>query len=114
MAQADSAGCPAVGTFRSCAYGCNRDRTREARWPRDKYVLGYWGGNWTVAGGAAWEELRGLLTGWLNDYNTVRVGSSCDFDGGGWHNATRIDDLYINPHAVSGRRLGRRAGLAGA
>jgi hypothetical protein len=71
VSQADAAGCPAVGTFRSCTFGCNRDPTREARWPRDKYVLGYWGGDWTVAGGAAWEELRGVLTGWMD--NDVRM-----------------------------------------
>lgn len=69
--QADAAGCPAVGTFRSCAYGCNLDPTREARWPRNKSVLGYAGANWTVAGGVVWGELRGLLTGWMD--NKVRV-----------------------------------------
>jgi hypothetical protein len=71
VGEADAAGCPAVGAFRSCAYGCNLDSTREVRLPQDKYVLGYWGGNWTVAGGALWEELRGLLTGWMD--NNVRV-----------------------------------------
>lgn len=60
-----------MGIFRSCAYGCNLDSTREARWPADKYVLGYWGGNWTVANGTVWDELRGLLTGWMD--NNVRV-----------------------------------------
>jgi len=69
--QADAAGCPAVGIFRSCAYGCNLDSTREDRWPSDKYVLGYWGGTWTVAGGVVWDELRGLLTGWMD--NNVRA-----------------------------------------
>lgn len=67
------ADCPAVGAFRSCAHGCNLNRTREARWRRDQYVLGYWGGNWTVAGGAVWEELRGLLTGWIDTDNNVRL-----------------------------------------
>lgn len=70
LSQARAAGCPAVGTFRSCHYGCGLHPDREALWPRG-YVLGYPGSIWQVAGGNVWAEIRGMLTGYLNKDTAV-------------------------------------------
>lgn len=77
ITEAVAAQCPALGTFRSCGSGCRLHPDREALWPRPgTYVLGYPSELWEVANGTAWEELRGLLTGWMG--NDTATGDAAD------------------------------------
>lgn len=78
VAEADRAGCALVGTFKSCATGCNLDPQRERRWLDLDLPSGYPLSNWTVATWGPWQALRGKLSatnpnGVLDDGDTLAL-----------------------------------------
>jgi len=68
--EALAAGCPAVGSFRSCAEGCLLDPAQEALWAAlPDTILGMARDTWTIADGGVWKEVRGMLTGYQYYHN---------------------------------------------
>ena len=64
VTEAHAANCSLVGSWQSCTTGCDLDPAQEAIWaglPRS--ILGLPKDMWTVADGAVWDGVRGMLTG---------------------------------------------------
>lgn len=61
---AQAANCSLIGTFHSCERGCGLDPPQEALWDAlPGVLLGMRKDTWTIADGAVWREIRGMLAG---------------------------------------------------
>ena len=57
--------CSLVGTFESCTIGCNLDDRQEQIWAGlPLSILGIPRETWTLASGEAWNDIRGMLSGY--------------------------------------------------